>query len=203
MSQTKLFTEGLFPYFIESFEFFSFGFFQPIDNAGTMVPHDIFTAQQITDSKAFIDAEVASWTEAKIQATIDNNVVNFLKVYPTKTDDEVRPLIEAGIRAKVAARIVTLGENKASFDNYTGQSLSFYHCNMINTMPPPGSIVTLCNTAIISRNHEVPAKNISVVIDGVPVEQKRYENRVYGLVNQSTFDIEYKPSIEHQLLRVR
>ena len=54
----------------------------------------------------------------------------------------------------------------------------FINCNLVNCEPPPGSILTKCNTTIVSR--KIVNNTDSVVIDGQVLSVDDYSDIIHG-----------------------
>ena len=68
----------------------------------------------------------------------------------------------------------------------------FEECNLVNALPPPGSILVGCNTTI--RESAVIVSSDTVTIDGQSLTVNNYADKIYGRTNPTTLEVDYKPS---------
>ena len=62
---------------------------------------------------------------------------------------------------------------------------TFVNCNMTNCEPPPGSICTHCNQALVER--AIVVSTDTVEIDGFSIEVKKYVDRIHGKMSSTRY----------------
>lgn len=71
----------------------------------------------------------------------------------------------------------------------------FINCNMVNCEPPPGSILTKCNTTIVSR--KVVNNTDSLVIDGEVLSVDDYSDIIHGKYTVNGYVYQADVEVDH------
>jgi hypothetical protein len=90
----------------------------------------------------------------------------------------------------------TTGANPVGVDmfpGYSGPTMTFRNCNLVNCKVPAGSIIENCNTAI--NEYGLDDFEETIVVDSVEVHRRQFKkNRLHGRYNPQTEEYEYHPS---------
>lgn len=70
---------------------------------------------------------------------------------------------------------------------------TFVECNLVNCLPPPGSVLIRCNTTLRESMVDLGTTE-TLIVDSKPVEIGEWGNLIYGRTNPNTLLPEYKPT---------
>jgi hypothetical protein len=79
------------------------------------------------------------------------------------------------------------------FPGYSGPTMTFRNCNLVNCKVPAGSVIENCNTAI--SEYDVFDRDETITVDSVVVSTRTFTKQViHGRFNPDTESYEYHPS---------
>ena len=80
-----------------------------------------------------------------------------------------------------------VGGKKRSVRLFPGDDTprTFFHCNLTNAEPPPGSTLTSCNTTVAAWR--VPTTADTITVDGESVALQHHATFIYGRFDPDTW----------------
>jgi hypothetical protein len=102
------------------------------------------------------------------------------------------------VQCNFSQRVPVAGVNPTGveiFPGYSGPTITFRNCNLVNCQPPPGSIVIESNTSI--SEYDVFDRDETIEVDGQVVNSRTFTKQViHGKYNPDTENYEYSTPIE-------